>query len=531
MGTSRESSEIKPLFRSIIKQLDDIEENTTSQINDETILKGAEESLTNLKMRLKNKLNSISIRNEKIILLLDSIDQLSNQDYGMEWIINNLPKNVKMIYTVLNNFEERIFERLKNRFGDDNCVEMGKLELCDGIEILQGFLETSNRQLTAKQWAVINILIQNTREILPLHIKLLFDITSKWTSSYEAPQHFSNCVSIKETIKYLFKNLEIRFGAILFRRCIFYLTLFDQRGISENELEDVLSIDDDVLTSVFKHHHAPVRRFPIALWLNIKYELKEYITNKETDGVSVISWLHKVFIEASNEYLESIENFNDSKDSVLMNVVDYFTEKWNKLKSNGERGEMKEFKYKKEKLHTFKVKNPGAEELTYLAFRNTKPQKIREEQWNGDKNVVKYNKRLLNELIAVIMMFKNNEKKIELLKKYVYFNYEFILSKAQLGELNFSVEMQQKIIDLGNQELIDISQLYVRHLPSIESLPYSLCWIISSRFKFETHYFKKLVESSGLSLVNRGLINTVDTINDVYNNYTFEYVQLLHIGR
>ena len=91
-------------------------------------------------------------------------------------------------------------------------------------------------------------------------------------------------------IKYLFGKLEKNYGVILFSHCIFYLTLFEYRGISETELEDILSIDDDVLTSVFEYHHPPVRRFPIALWLNFKYDLKEYITNKETDGLSVISW-------------------------------------------------------------------------------------------------------------------------------------------------------------------------------------------------------------------------------------------------
>ena len=121
-------------------------------------------------------------------------------------------------------------------------------------------------------------------------MKLLFDISSKWTSSYKVPNEFSDCISSKETIKYLLKNLEKFYGKILFSHCIFYLTLFDYKGISESELEDILSIDDDVLTSVFEYHHPSVRRFPIALWVRIKYELKDYITNKETDGVPVVSW-------------------------------------------------------------------------------------------------------------------------------------------------------------------------------------------------------------------------------------------------
>jgi hypothetical protein len=34
---------------------------------------------------------------------------------------------------------------------------------------------------------------------------------------------------------------------ILFKYCLFYLTLFEYRGITENEMEDILSIEDEVL--------------------------------------------------------------------------------------------------------------------------------------------------------------------------------------------------------------------------------------------------------------------------------------------
>ena len=110
---------------------------------------------------------------------------------------------------------------------------------------------------------------------------------------------FRGCVTIKETIKYLFKRYETLYGKVLFSHCIFYLTLFEYNGISEGELEDILSIDDPVLTECFQYHHPPVRRFQIALWLKIKYEIKDYLTHKETDSVQVVAWFHRSFIEAS----------------------------------------------------------------------------------------------------------------------------------------------------------------------------------------------------------------------------------------
>ena len=246
------------------------------------------EKLHEIRNKFIEKLNKVSEKNLKIVILLDSIDQLSKEDYCLEWMFYELPKNVKIIYSVLSNYKG-IFEALKAKV-EDNYQEMEKLNFDEAKLILESLLEGSNRILTTQQWSKIHKIFKSTHEIYPLHVKLLFDITSKWTSSFQVPEAFEKCTNSKETIKYLFRNLEKVYGLTLFSHCIFYLTCFDYKGISESELEDILSIDDEVLTSVFKHHHPPIRRFPLALWLRIKYELKDYITNKETDGVSVISW-------------------------------------------------------------------------------------------------------------------------------------------------------------------------------------------------------------------------------------------------
>ena len=94
----------------------------------------------------------------------------------------------------------------------------------------------------------------------------------------------------------MFRSIEKDIGhEILFKHCLFYLTIFDYRGISENELEDILSIDDAVLDSVFTNQHPPVRRFPMGLWYRLKHKLEEYLTNKVTDDTSVIAWYYFLF--------------------------------------------------------------------------------------------------------------------------------------------------------------------------------------------------------------------------------------------
>ncbi len=46
------------------------------------------------------------------MILLDSIDQLSKQYYDLEWMFYELPKNVEIIYSVLNDMKE--FLKIEN---------------------------------------------------------------------------------------------------------------------------------------------------------------------------------------------------------------------------------------------------------------------------------------------------------------------------------------------------------------------------------------------------------------------------------
>ena len=308
MGTSRESSTMKSIIISIIRQLNSIFDDG-KKIN---FALDASENIILLRNRLIEKLKEYSNKlenNAKITILLDSIDQLSKDDHNLEWMFYDLPQNVKIIYSVLSD-AENLIERIKQNLeiNDVNYLKTSEFQIDEANAMLTVLLKATDRTLNQNQLDVISDCWKRTCEtgsgIQPLHIKLIFDISSKWTSQYTVPScDFLKCTNTKETIKYLFKKHELLYGKLLFSRCIFYLTFFEHNGIGESELEDILSIDDDVLTSVFHHYHPPTRRFPLALWLNIKYELRDYITNKETDGMPVVSWYDLIIFMKLNNYL------------------------------------------------------------------------------------------------------------------------------------------------------------------------------------------------------------------------------------
>jgi hypothetical protein len=283
MGTTKYSSDISSVFESIQKQLE-----TIFNIKQDDDGYAEIESFENKLFYISE--NHLS-NDKKLIILLDSIDQLSKEDYDLKWLFIRLPKYIKIIFSVIPNYEN-ILDNLKQEIDDENILELKILEVKEAKDILSNYLKLENRKLSIEQRNSVDKMIDEMVDINPLQIRLIFDVVSKWPSFYNIPEEFIKCTTSIQIIKYLFKNIEknVFDNEILFKHCLFYLTLFEYRGITENELEDILSIDDEVLDSIFVHHHPPVRRFQIGLFSRFKYELKEYITNKTSDDQCVIAW-------------------------------------------------------------------------------------------------------------------------------------------------------------------------------------------------------------------------------------------------
>jgi len=58
-----------------------------------------------------------------------------------------------------------------------------------------------------------------------------------------------------------------------------YITA-SKSGLSEAELEDLLSLDEKVLNDVFQYHLPPVRRIPPLLWTRIRNDLPGELINQ-----------------------------------------------------------------------------------------------------------------------------------------------------------------------------------------------------------------------------------------------------------
>ena len=80
--------------------------------------------------------------------------------------------------------------------------------------------------------------------------------------------------------------LEARLWKLPENSFIFYVHL-GKKGLTSAELEDVLSLDEDVLSDVFQYWVPSVRRLPSLLWVRIYADLAQFLVTKGSQGSQV----------------------------------------------------------------------------------------------------------------------------------------------------------------------------------------------------------------------------------------------------
>ncbi|CAF0891255.1 unnamed protein product, partial [Brachionus calyciflorus] len=467
LGTTTQTSSIFKTYSSLALQLFYIINYLSQKFNQQIYTTYSKcQDITSLRDLIYTEIDEIYNIDptKKIIILLDSLDQLTPSDYKTtdKWLLTNLPINVKLICSTLpdhgnlldminriiaKKFNEllmnsiptnttlsmttsiqlgSIYEQTKT-FLTNQILEVKSLTPYESELILSNWLIAAKKQITDSQWNDLRVIF-NRANLLPLFLKLIYDIVIHWRSFDESDEQLKNCLVIDDIILYMFRRMEKSHGSVIIRRALSYMTVC-KNGISDSELEDILSLDDDVLYSVFQFHMPPVRRIPQILWVRIKNDLREYIVEKEANDTKVIYWYHRRFIEVSlDKYVQQLEK--SESEIIFQNIFDFYNETWKGIQKPFELNEYLKKKLNKQSLHDQADR-----------FLSSQPIKFINE--NGQ---VKYNKRKLTELpncLANLSSFLSLEKACEL----VFFNYEFMHAKFVCESINEVMDDLEKIIE------------------------------------------------------------------------------------
>ena len=278
-----------------------------------------------LKKFFKELMESAEFRG-MVILFIDAVDLISADDYAqkLNWIPEQLSANVKIIISTTNT--SPTLGRLKQKITDaNNYIKVGPFTTNESYTVLHQLLASQERMVTFHQWRLLREAFSCCSQ--PLYISTLLELTKTWRSS----DPLSDCKigsTTEENFNLFLDNLENNHNCVFLSHAAGYIAA-SRRGISENELEHLLSLDDEVLDTVHVSDIPRVRRMPAKLIQRLLYDLRGFLCYTEVDESTVISWSHTTFLELiKKRYVSKIEEHRE----LHRHLTEYYTSQWSMMK-------------------------------------------------------------------------------------------------------------------------------------------------------------------------------------------------------
>ena len=251
-----------------------------------------------------------------LVLFIDSVDQLDNSNVGRQlgWLPVEFSENVHLVVSMIpdgvDSLDGRPFRGLSILQG--RCQQSAFTEvkvLGDPRELLQFLLRSKLRRITAKQMqSLIQALDKTSMARTPLMMTLLADLASSWRSGHVAIAAESIPSSVQGIIQNVFHCLYrapwSEDSTIIHKRFVestlLVLSLV-RRGVSETELLEILSLQDDVVADITHiWSWTPQVFIPWAPLFLILNKLAPYLSRREEESVGVVRfWYHLQFLETA----------------------------------------------------------------------------------------------------------------------------------------------------------------------------------------------------------------------------------------
>ena len=297
---------------------------------------------------------------------------------------------------------------------NSNFIEIRSLGWQLSLNLIKEWLHSCSKDLSSSQFDLVHTALSSCS--LPLFSKLVFEEVCRWRS-YFTPKQTVLQHTIEAIISSLFDRVECTHGQIFVKHTLSYLTA-SRNGLSDVELEDILSLDDEVLNDVFQHWLPPLRRIPPLLVPRLLLELSSYIIQKESNGTMVYSWFHAQFINvAQKRYLCDEQHVN----YIHKVLAHYFLGTW------GERNK-KPFTYSKKQIKFLNLKNSEGSEDRKVPSQPLVFGKI----VSGQSCEENFNLRKLSELPYHLLMSKMYVD----LRQKVLLNYTWLYTKLTAMSLH-----------------------------------------------------------------------------------------------
>jgi WD40 repeat protein len=338
LGTSPSSSNLTALLASLCSQLHSISPNAArlpTSDDEDSVFEEDEDSsddasgfprsddVEKLKEYFQRAMKTW--QKGRLTVFLDSLDQLDDTCGGRKlgWLpTHDLSPNVRLVISTLPDevasADGKPFACLsilqKRYIGSLSDSAMAEVQPVDNVRsLLLHLLKLRQHKLSDAQLQVLEAAIKlSPRTQTPLVVTILAVRFGDWPSHQDFPPDnknpdgslFIDTSSVRALIIQDFKSFEAKHGIELVRAALSFVTLAKD-GVSETELSEILSLDDDVLASVYEWWVPPVRTLPTNPLTMLLADLKPYLTMRGAasgSGGLMIRWYHRQFWEAAEEY-------------------------------------------------------------------------------------------------------------------------------------------------------------------------------------------------------------------------------------
>ncbi|XP_041121063.1 NACHT and WD repeat domain-containing protein 2-like [Polyodon spathula] len=314
LGSTEVCSELRSLLQSICKQI---------AINYRCLVHSNPHKIHDLKELLVNLMNESSFH-RPLVIILDAVEQLSDSDEARKlwWLPIHLPRSVRIVVSTLPN-KHGILQKIRCLIHDeDNYVELMQHDKKMCSQILKHQLLKVKRKVTSGQQIYVNEALAKCT--LPMFVNLIFREVMHWRSHKDVDDS-SLCATVHESIEQLFWSLENKLGSRFVVRALGYITMA-KTGLSEMELEDILSLDNSVLSEIIVSTNLqnPLR-ISYILIAKLKEELNGYLVERQVRNVTLLVWANRhLQLIAQKLYLSNEEDIHQMH-SLL---AEYFLGVW-----------------------------------------------------------------------------------------------------------------------------------------------------------------------------------------------------------
>jgi Tol biopolymer transport system component len=150
--------------------------------------------------------------------------------------------------------------------------------------IAEAILRSKSRQLTPDQMRVLVERVCEEPSIL--YMNLACRVVQHWPSHLVTPVLES---SLSGIFSQIMGHIEAECGVKMSRMALSLIT-FSVRGINDNEMEDLLSMDQEVLYTIFSYDYPGVFRVPSHVWIRLRMALEGMVVERVH---GCLSWHHQ----------------------------------------------------------------------------------------------------------------------------------------------------------------------------------------------------------------------------------------------